>query len=135
MTITIKELNEKIILINTIDLSINDKLTYIVNKFKSRILRATKDTIDIFNESLEDVRIDLCDKDEKGLIVLDNNGHRQFKNPENLKSLSIRTREFSKVYESTNIDFEPYIFTDSKSDIRVQNLDLFLIEELTGFIF
>jgi hypothetical protein len=134
MEITIKDLKTKINLINTIDLSINDKLSYGVKKLQNKIKESTKEASDLFNENLEDSKIDLCDKDEKGLIITDEKGNYSFKNVHNVKYLNNKIKELTNVYDNTIVIIDPYIVKKEDSS-RIEDLDLFLIDELKELLF
>lgn len=132
MEIKIKNLKEKVNLINSIDLSINDKLTYVVKKLQNKIKQSLKEPSDKFNELLEDIKVDLCDKDDKGLILSDDKGNLSFKNVDNLKLLNTKIKELNTNYDETEVNIEPHLILDLP---RLQDLDLFLVDELTGLLF
>ncbi len=131
MLITISQLKEKAELINGIDSTINDKLSYAIKKNGQRINAALKKLTAEFQEKINDINIDHAAADDRGVLLVDDKGNYKYK-PEQakkrLKSIREATDEFDK--KEIEIDFFP-----APECPRMADLDYFVIEELAGILF
>jgi len=132
--VKIKDLEDIFQMLNGIDTSINDKLSYAIKKVKNKIQNKLKYLGEEVNERVEDLNIDFCDKDEKGHILLNTEGKRTFTNPDNLKKLNKLAKLEYKAYGDIEIEVDSHTVS-VESAPRIAELDQFLIEELKGIIF
>lgn len=141
MEITIEKLNEKASLLNKIDVSKNDKLTYAVKKFRSAYQDATKNTLEIYNNKVSDFKVELASIDSDKNILAgapDVRGNETFKySQDNYKELVRKSNEANKELSNTLVTFNPYLVdADGVGFERAkEKFDDFEIEELTGLLF
>ncbi len=110
--------------LNKIDLKTDTKLKYAVIK----VLKSFKKIAEDYKEKINDINIEYCHTDEKGVIVKDSEGDFSFKK-EDLKKREKAVKELNK--ELVNI--ETYIIEINED---IENLiNPYSIEILKGILF
>lgn len=128
---TIGEANKRLSQFGAVDLEVNDKLSHAAKRNIERITSAMKPYSRKFSADLEDIDYDFAATDKNDHIIRDEKGKFVFtrdKGKERLKAI----RKLEAEYEAIEIGFEPYF---AKPCERMMDLDLFLVEELTGILF
>lgn len=130
MKIKVKELTTKRMLITKLTLteaeqepSSQSKLKYAMQKWNKLYVLA----MEPIDEKRKDVNIDFASEDEKKNIITEADGRYKY-SKENAKKLEVAYKDI----DNTEIDFEPYLFTDEE---RISQFESFLVEELRGFFF
>lgn len=129
--LTIAEATKRINQIASLDLEINDKLSYAGKKNISAMSGAMRAHSENHQEKVDDINLSHAFTDEKGVLVTDKGGNCSYTPEaakERLKELKLAARE----YEAKEIEFEPYF---AQSCPRLLEVDEFLREELTGILF
>jgi hypothetical protein len=97
------------------------KLTYAVARVIKRAMRVN----DKYNEDLEDIRVDHCVVDEKGVIVRDSNGNYQFTKD----GIAAYHKKRRQLLFSAEHELEPYYATSV-----TPKLDARIVEAFRGFV-
>lgn len=97
------------------------KFLYALSKMQKRL----KSEVESYNDSLEEIKINLAGKDKDGYLITENNSYKF--TPENRIKLNKETKELSK----EEIEVEPYIVSDEDCP----KLDFYTKEALTPFVF
>lgn len=113
----VKKLREALDLINTIDLSVNDKLAYAAKKWKKNYDSATKSLFEEANEEVEEQKVLAASIDKSGnLIVNDRNQYAY--TPEKWLEFTKKTREINREYEEKMISFIPYLIDKNSEEFK-----------------
>jgi hypothetical protein len=94
----------------------NTKLGYAIAKLHTRM----KKILDRYNNAREDIQIDTCSPDEKGIILRDERGNYRY-TKEGMKE---RNKQLQALYE-TPCEIEPYIATALPDDLTEIERDQF----------
>lgn len=157
ITLKISEVTKKLAALKQIDLSKNDKLTYAIKKTMDSIsaeIEAVNKLLKVseiqkeFNDEVETVNIKYTSVDEAGNIMTGDNGNFTYKfTKENLllrnsevKAIEVEANKKIVEYEEkfNNSEISINIFqaeNDGTGWERVKDLDMFIVEELKGFLF
>jgi len=94
----------------------NTKLGYAISRMNARIQKAQQR----YNNQREDIQIDCCQTDEKGIILKDEQGQYKFTKPE----LKRRNKEWQDLFEK-EIEIEPYFATALPDDLTYVEREAF----------
>lgn len=142
---TIKELNQKIPLINAIGTTIvvddktgktrdiNDKVSYAIKKLEKAVKSAITPIETKYNEDREDLQVEYASVDDKG-VLLTVNGKYQYKKSD-MQTLNDKLRKLSKTFYDTDITIAPFYFGTGEGFERLDSIDDFTRDELTGLLF
>lgn len=147
MKLTIKELNQKANLLNSIITPDNDKLNYAARKLFKNIETATNTPKKEYNEQLEDLRIKYAStypadyeeaegkgKEKRGSLVTDDKGNYSY-TKENTDKFNAEVRPINSTFENSTVEIEPFFAGKGTGYERVATLNLFTIDELKGLLF
>lgn len=139
MDITIKELEPVIRRMRSIDLSVNDRLTYAVKKNMDLIDSATAPARKILETKNNENRINAAATDkDNGTFILSDKGDYTFTTKKFLE-LTSKNEDVNIAFDGTVITYTPFFagpfVTPGDGWDRLPGLDLFLVEGLTGFLF
>lgn len=157
ITLKISEVTKKLAALKQIDLSKNDKLTYAIKKTMDSIsaeIEAVNKLLKVseiqkeFNDEVETVNIKYTSVDEAGNIMTGDNGNFTYKfTKENLllrnsevKAIEVEANkkivEYEEKFNNSEISINTFqAENDGTGWERVKDLDMFIVEELKGFLF
>lgn len=119
MKLTVKEALSRMSTANSLK-GKSGKFDYALKKMNNRI----QDALGVFDEKVEDARVEFCSVDERGHILRSEKGEYVF-TKENYKDFVKKV----KMLELEEIEFEPYIASELPEDI-----DEYDKEQLSGIL-
>lgn len=123
MEITIKQLNEKAVILQKVNCKTQDKLSYAIARFNKEYQSVTKEVFERERKVLDDYRVDVASLDERNNLIVSKEGTYSF-TPENYKKLMVKIKETSDKTQSTKVQFEPYLIDLNKKDFERANQEL-----------
>ena len=129
--LTIAEASKRINQIASLDLEINDKLSYAGKKNISAMSAAMKAHSENHQDKVDAINISNAFTDDKGVLVTDKEGNYSYTPEAAIKRLS-ELKLAARAYEAKEIEFEPYFAQECP---RMAELDEFIVEELLGILF
>lgn len=136
MKLTIREANEAKDYLTGLATA-NDRLTYAAKKNEERINKAAEPFDRGYNEAMSDLRDAYCLTDkETGEKLVYPNGNPKF-SPEKSRDLNKAAKPVIDNYLAQEINFEPFYakLANVPGFNRIDKLDMFTIEKLTGILF
>lgn len=102
-----------------------NKLSWAIKKMVDR----TQKDAEKYQEAVEDIRVELAGKDDKGFLIEDDEGNFKFK-PEDLKKLKDKVKKL----QEEEVEIEPYLASEVPEDLHFSFYEVFspfVLKELT----
>lgn len=131
VTLTIAEANKRIAQIRAIGLDVNDKLSHAGKRNIDRMTTTMKPLALDYQERVDDINISYAATNEKGVLLVDENGHYSYK-PDDERKRRKALGKAQTEFEAQVIEFEPYY---AQACERLMEVDMYLREELEGVLF